>query len=259
MPMPIATYRELGDRWRALRASRGLRLREVACVGAPRTLLCGEFGDPTQPAVAISAGVHGDEPAGPSALLELVERDLLDPRYSYRLWPCTNPTGFEEKTRENAEGLDINRTFGRGGGSPEARAIVTANRDLKFALSIDLHEDYEAEGFYCYEYGGGTIGLEIVAALEARGFPIESFSSLDLGTVPLHGPVHTERGRVTADPFQEAELLPGLSYSLLLARHAARCALTFETPSALAFDRRVAMHIEAVRAALAAIVASPLK
>jgi murein peptide amidase A len=236
-----------------LRASRGLRLREVACVGAPRTLLCGELRDPTLPAVAISAGVHGDEPAGPAALLQLVERDLLDPHFSYRLWPCTNPTGFDAKTRENAEGVDVNRTFGRGGSSPESRAIVTANRDLKFVLSIDLHEDCDAEGFYCYEYGGGTIGLEIIAALEARAFPIESFASLDLGNVPLNGPVHTERGRITADPFQEAELLPGLSYSLLLARNAARRVLTFETPSSQPFERRVAMHVEAVQAALAAV------
>jgi protein MpaA len=251
--MQIATYRELGERWRALRTSHEVRLREVACIGAPRTLLCAECGDPSHPVVAIGAGVHGDEPAGPAALLELVERNLLDPRYAYRLWPCMNPTGYDARTRENMEGVDVNRTFGRGGSSPESRAIVAANRDLKFDLSIDLHEDCDAEGFYCYEYGGGTIGLEVIAALEAQGFPIESFDTLDIGNVPLNGPVHKERGRITADPFQEAQLLPGLSYSLLVARNAARQALTFETPSLLPFGRRVAMHVEAVIAALAAL------
>ena len=64
-------------------------------------------------------------------------------------------------TRESADGVDVNRSFGRGGQSPEARAILTANRDRKFVLSIDLHEDCDADGFYCYEYGGGDIGRSV--------------------------------------------------------------------------------------------------
>ena len=95
--------------------------------------------------------MHGDEPAAPWALLSLVRDGLLDRAFSYRLWPCTNPTGYAAGTRANAEGLDINRSFGGGGSTPEARAILTANRDRQFALSIDLHEDPEAQGFYCYE------------------------------------------------------------------------------------------------------------
>jgi hypothetical protein len=55
-------YEELAAAWRALRP-RDVRVREVACVGAPRTLLLAELGDAAAPAVSISAGVHGDEPA----------------------------------------------------------------------------------------------------------------------------------------------------------------------------------------------------
>jgi len=61
-----------------------------------------------------------------------------------------------------------------------------------------------------------------------------------------------ERGRITADHFQEAALLGGLSYSLSLARHAARHALTFETPTILEWELRLAMHRTAVLAAIAA-------
>ncbi|HVA33987.1 MAG TPA: hypothetical protein VNG31_07540, partial [Candidatus Baltobacteraceae bacterium] len=57
------TYRELAARWKALRVG-GVRVREVACVDAPRTLLCAELGDADRPCIALSAGVHGDEPAG---------------------------------------------------------------------------------------------------------------------------------------------------------------------------------------------------
>lgn len=225
------TYRDLARRWKALRSDR-VTVREVACVGAPRTLLCVEWGDARLPSVALSAGVHGDEPAGPWALLELLEAGDLDERFAYRIWPCTNPSGFEAGTRESADGVDVNRTFGRGGQSPEARAVVTANRDRKFVLSLDLHEDCDARGFYCYEYGGGRIGLHAVAAVAAAGYPLELLQ------------------HITPDPGEEAAELGGLSYSMAIARHAAGHALTFETPSRAAWDARIAMHRTAVSAAI---------
>jgi murein peptide amidase A len=251
MPNGNAIYAKLVDRWKALRGRGDVRVREVACVNAPRTLLCVEAGEHTRPLIALSAGVHGDEPAGPYALLDLVENERLDMRFSYRIWPCMNPSGFDAGTRENVDGVDVNRTFGRGGGSPESRAILTANRDLKFALSIDLHEDCDAEGFYCYEYGGAALGLAVIAALEEAGFPIETLEKLDLGGPLLDSVIHRERGRVTADHFEEASVLEGLSYSLVIARNAARHALTFETPAARPLDERIAAHVRAVSVAIA--------
>jgi len=212
------TYRELVDRWKALRATHDVRMREVACVGAPRTLLCVEYGDSHLPTVLLAAGVHGDEPAGPLALLALVEKSALDPAFAYRIWPCTNPTGFDAGTRANVDGIDINRTFSRGGSSPEAKAIVMANRDYKFALSIDLHEDDEAADFYAYEYG-----------FETDVFP----------------------GAIRPDPAAEADELGGLSLTLLLIRNATPRALTLETPSSrLPLPARIEMHVTAVREAL---------
>ena len=225
-------YPDLISRWKALRTRDDTTVREVACVNAPRTLISVEIGDQRKPCIALSAGVHGDEPAGVWALLDLVEREELDPRFSYRLWPCMNPTGFERGTRENTDGIDVNRTFGRGGQSPEASAIIMSNRDRKFELSIDLHEDCDGEGFYCYEYGDCDLGDRIVTSLEAAAYPIDRQRCLH------------------PDAAKEAEEIGGLSYSLLLVRNAARRVLTFETPSAVALPTRIAMHRAAVRAAL---------
>jgi murein peptide amidase A len=248
------TYRELAERWKRLHDGGELSLREVPC-GPGRALLCAQVGDPSRPAIAIAAGVHGDEPAGVWALLELAQARALDPRFSYRLWPCTNPTGFEAGTRANAEGLDVNRTFGGTGGSPEARAVLETNRGMTFALSLDLHEDCDAIGFYCYEYGGAHIGRHVIAALDARGFPIDP---LDV-TFALAGPLddahcRRERGRVFADAVEEAALIGGLSYSLAIACAGAYRALTFETPSSSAWELRVAMHRTAVPAAVRSLL-----
>lgn len=223
----IATYRELESRWKALRSLRDLRVREVACAGAPRTLLCVESGDPGQKLITISAGVHGDERSGPIALLRLAEEGLLDSRFAYRLWPCTNPTGYDRNTRESIDGIDINRTFGRGGRSPEAKAVIMANRDFKFTLAIDLHEDCDAEDFYFYAYGDETVA----------------------------GTLETEAGYtcLRPEPLAEAEELGGLSYSLLLCRNAAAQVYTLEAPGLRPFSERLQGHVDAVLRAISAL------
>lgn len=212
-----------------------------------------DAGDPRLPRVAIATGLHGDEPAGPWALLDLVETDALDPRFAYRLWPCVNPSGFELQTRENAAGIDVNRTFAGAGASPEAAAVLAANSGQRFALSLDLHEDCDAHGFYCYEYGGGEIGRCVIAMLDDAGFPIEPLD----GALVLAGPAddehyRCERGRAVVDAVAEAGAIAGVSYTMALAA-AARHALTFETPSNYAWQRRLAMQRAAVLAAIGAL------
>lgn len=248
-------YEALERAWKALRSSHAARVREVACAGAPRTLLMAEFGPAGAPSVSISAGVHGDEPAAPWALLSIVRDGLLDPRFAYRIWPCTNPTGYQLGTRANAEGDDINRSFSRGGTTPESRAIVTATRDRRFVLSLDLHEDYEADGFYLYEPVVSdtlALGPEIIAALDDAGLPVqERVTELDLGYPEAAGYYpRSERGRVLPDIEEEIALFKGLPYSLHLVRRAADRVMTFETPRRLAWDVRIAMSRVAVVAAL---------
>ncbi len=227
MPQELATYRELAMRWKALRADGNFRVREVACVGAARTLLCVESGEPEQPVVTLSAGIHGDERSGPAALLWLAERALLDERFAYRLWPCINPTGYDAATRESTDGIDINRTFGRGGSSPESKAVIMANRDFKFVLAMDLHEDGDVEDLYFYAYGSRTVAEALQAELRC------------LCLVP--------------DAIAEIEELGGLSYSLLLQRNAARQVYTFEAPGRRDISLRIEMHVTAVSAALASL------
>jgi protein MpaA len=252
----VNRYEDVVAAWRALRPRTGMRVREVACVGAARTLLLAELGDSRLPVVTISAGIHGDEPAGVWALHSLVADDLLDPRYAYRLWPCFNPTGFDAGTRTNAEGIDVNRSFGRSGTSPEAKAILTANRDRVFALSIDLHEDHEAAGFYLYETAPSdcraTYAPAVTAALRAAGFPLQPLDpGYELG--PPGSEVAQTRGlgAVLVDAPRETPFFGGaLPLGLVLVRRSVPRALTFETPLARPAADRIAMHRVAVVAAL---------
>lgn len=247
----MRSYEDLQAAWKALRGNGEISVREVACEGSARTLLCAEWGPQRAPAIALSAGVHGDEPAGPRALLECVQNAELDARYSYRAWPCTNPSGYAAGTRVNAEGKDVNRSFGRGGTTPEARAIVVSNRNRKFELSIDLHEDLEAEGFYCYEYGAGTIGRAVIEAVRQADFPIQDLEACDLGA-PFDV-VQLQDGVVRPEYELESRHVGGLSYTMAIVRNAARCALTLETPGCMPFERRVGIHRIALKAAITAL------
>lgn len=252
----MRTYDDLEAAWKALRRSRDISVREVACIGAPRTLLCAEMGTTSAPTIAIAAGVHGDEPAGVWALLSLVEDGLLDSRFAYRLWPCTNPSGYRAGTRANVEGDDVNRSFTRGGQTPEAKAIMTSNRDRKFVLSLDLHEDNDADGFYCYCYepteAGSPIGTRVVESIAAAGLPLQELGpDFDLGAPLQAKEVALVVGRVIPNLAAEMAGLGGLSYSLYVIRHAARRALTFESPSIRPWEERIAVHRVAVTSAIA--------
>jgi predicted deacylase len=256
---PNHSYDDLVAAWKSLRRTHGLRLREVACVGAPRTLLVVEGGADGQPTIALSSGMHGDEPAAPWALLSLVADRLLDERFAYRIWPCINPSGYVAGTRANAEGQDVNRSFSRGGTTPESRAIVTANRDRRFALSIDLHEDFEAGGFYGFEpLATGArprFAAAAVAAVEAAGLPIQDLADIgfDLGSPPEARSCQIiGHGTVTVDAREESRYFAaGLPMSLFLLRQAAAAALTFETPRKRPWAERVAMHRIAVTTVIA--------
>jgi protein MpaA len=249
-------YADLEREWHVLAARDGLSLATVRCADCERSLLLADIAAPEKPVVAIAAGVHGDEPAASWALLSIVRDGLLDPSFAYRIWPCTNPSGYALGTRANAEGFDVNRSFGGDGTTPEARAIVAANRGCRFALTIDLHEDYEAHGFYCYEPligGEAPLGRAVVDAVAGAAFPIQELDdAFELGyPVEAHHVRRLEHGRVLPTPDAEIAFSAALPYSMyLLKNRLAKRSLTLESPRRLAWDDRIAIHRVAVVNAL---------
>ena len=99
----------------------------------------------------LSAGIHGDEPAGPLAVSQLMRENDWPNDVDIWICPCLNPTGFPLNRRENADGIDLNRDY-RHLQSAEIRAHVAwLNLQPNFDLVLCLHEDWESHGFYVYE------------------------------------------------------------------------------------------------------------
>src|SRR6267154_1799426 len=50
--------------------------------------------------IYISAGIHGDEPAGPLAVRKLLQENTWPKNCALWLCPCLNPSGFARNLRE---------------------------------------------------------------------------------------------------------------------------------------------------------------
>lgn len=138
-------------------------------------------GDPAAKNVYISAGIHGDEPAGPLALFCLIEKDEWPENHNLWIIPCLNPEGFTCNRRENEEGIDLNRDYLKADTPEVAAHIAWLEKQPDFDLSICLHEDWEAAGFYLYELRGEqrpSLAASLIRTVSAV-FPIETAKRID--------------------------------------------------------------------------------
>jgi predicted deacylase len=97
--------------------------------------------------VVVIGGIHGDEPAGVCAALDLVMKDYPESQM-LTIIPCANPEGYYRNTRENDQGEDINRQFDDDRRQQEEHVL----RDIvsQADVLITLHEDDVHGGCYVY-------------------------------------------------------------------------------------------------------------
>lgn len=107
--------------------------------------------------LGLFAGVHGDEPAGCAALVQFATALAAEPQraagYDFWIYPVVNPTGYEDGTRFNRAGKDLNREFWRASGEPEVRILEQELRTRRFHGLMTLHADDTCEGLYGYSHG----------------------------------------------------------------------------------------------------------
>jgi hypothetical protein len=193
------------------------------------------------PRVYLSAGIHGDEPAGPLALLELARLGAFSEGCDWTICPALNPTGLAAGTRDNAAGIDLNRDYRKRSSSEvRAHAAWLAGRPPP-ELFISLHEDWETSGFYFYEINLGSDRPALARAIimaAARWLGPEPRSSIDDHPVREPGWIYHAAEADLPDHWPEA---------IFLAKHGCRRSYTLETPSRAALEVRVATHVAAVR------------
>lgn len=194
--------------------------------------------------IYLSSGIHGDEPAGPLALLELMRAGFFQREISWAICPALNPAGLLAGRRENADGIDLNRDY-RIRATPEVAAHVDwlSRRPRTPDLFLSLHEDWESSGFYFYEINHGKDHPARAAAILSAvspWFPSEDSAVIDGHTV-------REKGWIYHPP--EADEPEGWPEAIFLSHLGCPISFTFETPSRRKLADRIAAQIAAVKAA----------
>jgi protein MpaA len=225
-------YRFLMQRWRAAARKAGLRLHALTKAGDYPLHYLRTKALQTSGGLYISAGIHGDEPAGTEALISWVEENAERLNtLPLLLLPCLNPWGLINNRRHDEQGADLNRSFHR-----EDLPVIGAVRQLiapyRFDCALYLHEDYDAQGLYLYEVAH-TKPPWAAALLKAarRQIPIEPRVWID-GRKARDGLI---RPRIDMARFERIGYPEALWMRL---RHTDR-ALTVEAPSEFALGQRV--------------------
>jgi murein peptide amidase A len=196
-----------------------------------------------RPRIYLSAGIHGDEPAPPLALLEMLQAGVFDGRATWFLCPLLNPVGFTLGTRENGGQLDLNRDYKDLRSAEIAAHVAWLRRQPNFDLVLCLHEDWESTGYYLYELNPLDRPSLAVPMIEAvsRVCPIDPARMIDGREVSAPGII-----RPTSDPLLR-ETWPE---SIYLRAHHTTLSYTLESPSALPLPQRIAAHRAAIETAL---------
>jgi hypothetical protein len=192
--------------------------------------------------IYISTGIHGDEPAGPLAVRQLLQDDKWPPNADLWLCPCLNPTGFALNRRENHHGIDLNRQYLRPKAEETVAHAAWLERQPAFDLCLCLHEDWESRGFYIYELNPDhrpSLAEPIVQRV-ARLCPIDRSETIE-GRSAKGGIV-----RPGVDP----RTRPEWPEAFYLLTHKTRLSYTLEAPSDFPLSVRVSALVAGVNAAL---------
>lgn len=243
---PIRSYSSVIDRLHAAAGPRHIELEtlgsfEVCGDHYPMYLVNLGAPSPDKVSVLISAGIHGDEPAGVEAALRFIEHNVENPvllsHYNFVIFPCDNPFGWERNQRENSLGFDLNRQFRMKEPSPEIELIIKGMQGRGFDLVYEMHEDYDSPGFYIYEFGddpAAYLGESIIFEISSCGFPINGSHIIE-NRRSKNGII-----RLNLNTYRKTRL-PKSFYAY---RECGGHVLTLETPSTFfPIDDRVRMHL----------------
>ena len=228
---------------RATAAAKGY-FEEVLPAGAVELLALRRPGTAEGPRIYVSAGIHGDEPASVLALAELLRRDPFPAGASLWVCPCLNPSGNRLGTRENADGVDLNRGY-KDPRVPEVVAHVGWLRGQPgFDLHVCLHEDWESNGFYLYEVNpdGQPSRADAAVAAVRPVCPVDDGPVIDGREVDRPGVIH---------PPVNPALRPEWPEAFWLLQNCSRHGYTLEGPSDWPMEVRVEALVRAVEALMA--------
>jgi len=177
--------------------------------------------------LVITSGFHGEEPAGPLTLslhFEQIAAYARERGVGLRVYPCINPSGFEDGTRYNRGGEKINNDFlryetapgvwkgelSRGepflrwvlfdGGPRETRAVrADIVRYPAPAAALDIHQDnyLPGAGTYAYVFGDKAAHRPLMRAASEYARVLREEKVDEVNVTDADGFIESNDGSVT--------------------------------------------------------------
>ena len=232
-------YRHLIARWRAVAREAGLRLRPLAKDDSFDLFYLETPSLAENAGLYLSAGIHGDEPAAPEALVRWAEKNVARlAAMPLLIFPCLNPWGLRNNVRTDSRGRDLNRMFHLDT-HPIVKAVRKITRPHRFKIAMAMHEDYDAQGIYLYEVARGRRSFgESLLMSAGKILPHDPRRKIDTSTAK-NGLI---RRRISPAKFAEM----GYPEAIWLHLFHSENTFTFETPSEAALELRVRAHMAVI-------------
>lgn len=185
--------------------------------------------------VCFSAGIHGEEIAGPLAVLEFLKRYNAKefPNIKIILFPVVNPSGFDKEERLNKEGINLNQSFLEKNIPKEDKIFYNEIKKEKIFFFHALHEDSDEKRFYLYNFEKRFEKVyRKIISLAKKFFPINLEKIID------HAPA--SKGMITNKPDKSFE------YRLYKEKKT-KYSLCTETPMKQSLKKRIRLNVEIMR------------
>ncbi len=189
------------------------------------------------PTLLITAGIHGDEPAGPFAIINWIENQVFPSDLRIIVIPLINPTGFNNNSRNNDSDRDLNRGFNKRTDPPiELELLEKSLNGESISLLLSLHEDRGHGGIYLYHAEVDEKYCEKILNTLSKIIPIVNNKTV-YGDVCDNGLIYI--GLKNKDP-KHANSFENTIQALGVAQ------ITFETPALSDFNLRVKTHVKMI-------------
>lgn len=192
---------------------------------------------PYDKTIVFSAGIHGNEIAGPHAVLKfLKEYKEIAPNKRVIFLPVVNPYGFNKCIRYNALNQDINRRFCDRCLTGEAKTIYRLLRKIKPNLFVSLHEWEGDDGYFMWcsdAIKKDTLeGIPEIAKKYFKIFTNQRINNEDVNKGIIWHPIKNYKVDSSKCTLENKMYMNGIHY------------ICTETPSKADIDKRVSCKLE---------------
>lgn len=181
--------------------------------------------------VVFSAGIHGDEIAGPWAIIDFLKKFNFKKSANIKIiiFPVASPTSFDNKIRNNHLGKNLNRLFCRKTLTNENRILFQNIKNEKVFFFHALHEDVDERSFYLYNFERKSeFVYRDIVKIAKKYFPINKAESI-YGDPAVMGLIINR---------------PDGSFEDRMFREGALYSMCTETPGKQSLKQRIALNVE---------------